>query len=211
MGIQKQRVFPVFILLLFGMQIVGCSSGIEPSPEPSLLRVTIQADSTDNYITLAGDTMLAAPRDSMQISVFQGKAFNDTAFIVLFQDTLQYRQTEQHFNVLERDVQGDYKKFTIFESFVPPYDFDRVQFGIDAQFMFLTYTYDIGGIGIPMERTPGEDLLVSYEAAMEMNPGELTEVNLKIKPFESASRYRDIFRFTPTIYVESVRRLGEYR
>ncbi len=191
-------VFIVFLIL------PACDSGIEPSPDPAILRVTLESDPADSVIIVAEDTMYASDGDSMQITVFQGKAYSDTNFAVLYQNLEEFFAEDHKYNILRRE-NGEFKRYVIFESYIPPGDYTKLQFGITAEYMLLTYGYFIGGIGIPMRSPPGMNLLVDLETDYTMKEGRTTEIRLMLKPFQSVDRYRDILRFVPQLNVEEVK------
>ena len=196
-------IIHVCVLIIIALIFMTCSSGIEPSPDPAILRVILESDSTDNVIIVAEDTMYASAGDSMQIAVFQGKAYSDTNFAILFQNLEEYFSEDHKYNILRRD-NGQYKKFVIFESLIPPGDYTKLQFGITAEYMLLSYGYYIGGIGIPMESPPGTSLLVDFETNYTMTEGRTTEIRILLKPFQSVARYRDILHFVPQLSIASI-------
>ncbi len=208
--------FLLTLFLVFGVTW-QCSTGIEPSPEPSLLRITLQADPGDSTIIIADDTIYARPRDSMQITIFQGKTFMDgdgfvdSNYSVLFKDTLQSFTRDWDYNILKRNEDGEYRRYTIFESFVPPGEYDSLQFGIRARFVLLSYGYDEGGLEVPMETPPGTDPIIEIEEQFTMEEAKVTEINLRLRPFGSVTRYQDVFWFTPELWVEDVSMQGRFR
>lgn len=202
---------PILLVLGFVVLLAHCETGVQPSPKPGLLRITLQADPTDSLIVIARDTLKRSYRDSMQITVFQGKAYNDSNFAVLRKDTLQRFAQDHKYNILKKNPEDStYKTFKIFEYFVPPGQYDKIQFGISAQFMQLTYGYVHGGLPVQMEKAPGANLLVDLQQEFTIESREITEINVILSPFDSATRYLDLFRFTPKVRIVNVEYPGEF-
>src|SRR5690606_39362259 len=71
---------------------VGCDTGVQESPEPGVLRVTMQADPADTTIVIAGQVLTVSPSDSFGVTIYQGRAFRDTLVSVLLQSMTSYRE-----------------------------------------------------------------------------------------------------------------------
>jgi len=207
---RNRKFFIIGLLSCVAGLLFSCSTGVEPSPEAALLRITLQAAPSDSTVRIATQTMRAAPGDSLQINIFQGRAFSDSEYAVLRQRRDELFPQDHQYNILKRDSANQLKRYTIFEYYVPPGEYDSLRFGISADFMLLTYGYAYGGIGVPMESPVGMNLLETIPVRYSMNEGELTEINLYLKPFASVERYRDLFLFTPQLELVSTNNLGPY-
>jgi len=192
------------------MVIVSCNTGLEPSPEPALLRVILQADPADTTIVIGDDVFFASEGDSMSVSVSQGNVYLvDSSFATLHKDTIQYLDRTYTYNLLRRD--NGFMEYPIFESYVPPGDYNRLEFILKADYVLLTYGFAIGGIGVPMESPPEENELRTFHFDFTMKAGEVTEILIYLMPFESVDRYQDIFRFTPVFEIANVENKGTYQ
>jgi len=202
--------FEILIAIVLLGMVISCDSGVEPSPDPGMLRVTLQANPADTMVVLNQDTIYSDPRDSVNIKIFQGRVYRDSIFSFLYQNLDEYIQEDHEYNLFNRGEDNNFKEFVVFESLLPPENYNVLQFGIDADFMLLTYGFFSGGIGIPIESSPDLSPLQVFNENIEINEGRITEINLIIDPFQSVERYRDIFRFIPVIRVNSIKDVGSF-
>jgi hypothetical protein len=199
------------LIYFFGfILILSCDTGVEPSPEPGLLRVNLMADKADSSIVISGDTLYASPGDSMEIIIFQGRAYNDSNYVILLKNRDQAVAEDHRYNLLRRNNSGDYKKYTIFEYYVPPKSYNKLQFGISSKFLLLTYGYAVGGTGVHVKNKPDENNIEEFLINFDVNQGEITEINLQLEPFNSLTRHKDVFWFTPKFEVVSINKLGQF-
>lgn len=137
--------------------------------------------------------------DWFGVRVFQGKVYGDTNYAFLFADTASYRLEDQDLNLIEIDTTtGEYQRFVVYLSYVPPRDYDRVQFGITP------YSARVGNLYIPVSLPPGTSPLLDLRHDFAVFENRVTEVNVQISPFESVVRYRDSFHFTPVVEIVEV-------
>lgn len=191
----------VFHLVAFcglGVCLFGCDTGVESSPDPGIVRVTLQSDPADTSIVILADTFTVSPGDFFPIIIFQGKVSQQSNFALLFKDTESYRPEDVIYDVLKRE-NGEYVRFVIYESFVPPGNYDRLQFGATASLLIL------GNFVIPVQLPPDADQLMDFYYDFEVFESRVTEINVEISPFESVRRFRDSFLFDPKMRIVSVR------
>lgn len=184
--------------------LFNCSTGIVPSPEPGIIKVTLQADPADTLIVVTGDSLITIDGDSCHVKIYQGKAFiKDTTFAILYQNTSDYYEVEHNYNLLKRE-KNIYKEYTIFQSFLPPDNYSKIKFAIISNFLLLTRGFAYGGIGIPMQIPPKTSPFVEFPINFKIDEKSVTEIKVRIKPLQSVTRYKDIFYFVPNIEVISV-------
>ena len=193
-----------FILLL-----ISCNTGLEPSPEPGLLRVILHQAPGDTSIVVARDTIYSRNGDSLQTSIFQGRAYIDTIWATLYEDTTEVLARDHEYNLLDKG-DGDFKKFVIFQTLLPPGKYTKLQFGITAERMLLTYGYAYGGVRIPMEHSPNADLIQEFQKDYAIESGRVTEIEVQIKAFDSVNRFKDLFYFNPQLEVVDIRDAGTF-
>lgn len=196
----QQHVF--FVIYFIAALITGgCSTGVEVSPQPGIVRVTLQSDPGDTSIAILTDMHRVTINDSLDLKTFQSKVYNGDKFAIFFRTTTSYRQEDAIHNVLKLDSSGTYTTFTIYESYVPPGSYDRLQIGITASFMHLEGppTYDIS-VRLPPEAPPLIDLYQPFQVF----ESRVTEVNVQISPFKSVSRYRDLYYFNRIVRVTGI-------
>jgi hypothetical protein len=184
--------------------LLNCGTGIVPSPDPGIIKVTLQADPADTLIVITGDTLTTVAGDSFHVKIYQGKAFtNDTTFAILYQNTSEYYEVEHNYNLFKRE-DGIYKEYTIFQSFLPPDNYSKIKFAINSEFLLLTRGFAFGGIGIPMEIPPEASPFVEFPVNFKIDENNITEIKIQIKPLQSVIRYKDLFHFVPDLEIRSV-------
>lgn len=160
----------------------------------------ILMDEEEEIFVISGDTIKVSKNydmSSFKVSIFQGKAYHDSLYAILFTGLSKYRTESRNYNLLEQD-RGQYKQFTIFESYVPPGDYDVLEFGLTASQLTL------GVFNSPIELPEGENPLIRLSKDFEVFEGGTTELNLQIRPLESIARYRDSFIFDRIIEINTI-------
>ncbi|HFE64678.1 MAG TPA: hypothetical protein ENK14_09745 [Caldithrix sp.] len=188
----RLTIFIALICLLF----FACSSGIEFSPDPGILRITLESDQADTTITIVTDTLTVSDNDVFRITIFQGKVYQDSTFTVLYPTIESNSQEERAYNLITRE-NHQYQKFTIFESYVPPFKYNKIQFGLDSDFLKLRNFDKIQVV------TPNNFFLI-LETDFEVHENRMTEVNLRVSPFENVVRYKDTYIFAPIMEVVGI-------
>ena len=193
----KKSFITIFSLLMLGAFFFNCDTGVEMSPAQGTIRVTFQSDPADTTIEIVEFTFSVSEDDWFGATIFQGKVYNDDQFALLYTSTKSYLLEDVTYNILERE-NNEYEKFTIFESYVPPGDYNLLQFGVTAEWLELEY------FGIPVELPEGADLLVDMYHDFHVSENKVTEINVQISPFKSVVRYRDTFHFTREMEITGV-------
>jgi len=178
----------------------GCDTGVEVSPQPGILRITLQSDPADTSIVIVKDTVRVAEGDSFGVAIYQGKVYSDSAFALLYVNPRAYQQQDVTYNIIKREG-GQYHKFTIYESHVPPFSYDKITFGMTPRILRL------GTFEIPVKAPTDVSPFVELHAQFHVEEKGVTEVELRIRPFRSVRRYRDSYLFIPDIEVVSVKNL----
>lgn len=189
------------ILVLGGIFVWSCKTGIEPSPEPGVVRVTLQSDPADTTLVIVTDTLGLHTYDRFGVTIFQGKLYRDSSYILLFPDLESYRTRDQDFNVLEWDsTTGTYMRYTVYETEVPPGNWDKLEFGMTADQL------KIGTFRVGVELPTQADRLMTLAEEITIAEGDTTVINLQIQPFQSVARYGDQFIFNRKVQILSVQR-----
>jgi hypothetical protein len=68
----------------------------------------------------------------------------------------------------------------------------------------------VGGTGVHVKNKPDENNIEEFLINFDVNPGEITEINLQLEPFNSLTRHKDVFWFTPKFEVVSINKLGQF-
>ena len=190
-------IFLLLIFLTFAGFYSGCETGVEPSPLPGILKITLESNPIDTLIVVIKDTLIVGEEDYFGNVIFQGRVFSGDYYAFMFPDKNKPQQEDKTYNILER-IDNKYSKFTIFESYVPPGDYDRIQFGITGDLVKLGY------FEIPVKMPVGESVKKDLEHPFRVEENATTEVTIQISPFESVTRYRDSYLFRPVFEITDV-------
>lgn len=203
--------------LLLAM-LPGCTTGVEPSPHPGILRVVLTSKQTDTMLVISSDTTKFSRWDQFWATIYGGRLYRGTNYsdLYLTPTTARIQSVEQ--NLLAREwlngtpitiqdtaaitpQNSRYRKGTIFEFYVPPGTYDRLDFALTAEEV-ATY---IPKIYInPIVLPPGVPAVMSFPGTYTISDDRTTEVVVEIAPFESLSRYQDAFLFNRKVQIISV-------
>lgn len=177
----------------------SCGTGVEDSPQPGIIRVKLQADLSDTLLIERSDTFAVNMKYPavFMIKIFQGRIFQKKNFAVLYKTKSSYRQEDVLYNILELDNSDKYKEYIIFESYIPPGSYDKIEFGVNAskddklKIIALSGKKFENSINLP----PGEKLLMEFFQDFKISENRVTQVNFQISPLKSIKRYRDVYHF----------------
>ena len=215
------RTLPVFVFsFVLLTSIFNCTTGVETSPDPGVLRVSIQSYPGDTIIVVKSDTFSVIDQDSFGVKFFQGKVYNGEKYALLYKDTKSHLPDELVFNMIKRE-NNTYKKIIVYESYVPANNYDRVQVGLNAQEIrisrvYTRYFYDTQGniidstldttsitnpVRLPDDVSPHLD----FERKFEVKENKITEIVLQINPLSSLQRYKDSYLFVRQVEIIDVK------
>ena len=188
---------PVLLLgLILSLNFLNCNTGIEDSPDPGILRVTLESDPADTVIIIVTDTLTVGENDAFIIKIYQGRAFEDSTYGVLYPELKSYSQQERYYNLINRENK-QYIQFKIFESHLPPSAYNQIEFGIDSDFLKLQNFDEIEVITPPL-------YFIKLPVNFEIRNNRTTEVNVQVSPFKYITRYKDSYIFLPEMEVIGV-------
>ena len=169
------------------------------SPESGFLQIFISSDNSDTSIGILGTNYSVSDKDSMDLLVYQGKAYDlDSNYAILYNTINSWRQEENIYNILDWDADSGYRSFEIFETHLPPSEYNLISIGLIASVL------NIGPYRIPVSLPDDVEGTASIPVDFSIFEGKVTRINLLIKPFESMSRYQDSYVFDRTIEVGSI-------
>lgn len=192
------QVIASFSLSVIAAAVAGCSTGVNSSPYPGTLRVVLQADTVDTSIVIVKDTLYTNIHSQFNVTVFQGKAYRDSTFFTLFLTPQSYQEQDLGYNLLQPDSASRFKKYVIFDSYLPPGKYDTIQFGMLGNEMVIDQ------FDIPVQPNPDSSEFADVKVPFTITRGQITEVDLTVKPLDLVSRYKNSFLFTPHVSVSSV-------
>ena len=139
------------------------------------------------------------------VRLFQAKVFDDVNYAYLTQrlDVPDYPML--YYDILLR-IDYSYLKYTVFETYLPPGQYDSLQVGLSPLPPDDNKVH-IGGTTNPVELPPDEEVLMNFDCEFSVHENDTTEIVLEIKPLESVKRYRDSYLFCRDVKVTDIRYL----
>ncbi len=196
----------------------SCQTGVEPSPDPGILRVTLKANEADTTIIIQSDTSRLSRWDEFNLTVSQGRLYRGSNYALLYANPTIDRIPGSTVNILHREwlngvpvKQTDiteintknsrYMTYIVFECLVPPGTYDSLTFTLTAAeiLTFIPKVYQ-NPVQLPLGTRPP----MQFTTTIRINEGHVTQVNLEILPFGSLTRYRDSYLFNRKVKVVSV-------
>ena len=193
-------VFVACLSLLF-----HCSTGVESSPDPGILRVILHGDDSDTTIVIIDEIYKVDTSDVFMVHIFEGKAYQGNKYAELYPTLDTYHNPGKNYNILARDsLNQQYKRYKIFESYVPPGQYTKLQLGVTASELRIG-EFD----PIPVYLPPEDSLLVNLNFNFTVEENKITEIDLALKPFSSIQRYKDTYLFKRILLVQDVKILKQ--
>jgi hypothetical protein len=206
-------------VLLAAALLPGCKTAVEPSPSPGLVRVTFKGAEADTNIILQNDTSRFSRWDTFFMVASQGRLVNGDYYSAVYCNPTADRVSTAMFNALAREwldgtpislqdyqditpQNSRYRKYVIFESYVPPGSYSRLTFALTASEMeiFIPKHY-VNPVALPPGISPSLDFPGTYTVA----ENGVTEIEIEIQPYKSLRRYQDQFYFERKLTVVSVK------
>lgn len=197
---RRKTIILLFCLILIfcALTIFNCTTGVTDSPDHGIVRVVFSADPADTILIEKSDTFSVSTRYQaiFLLKVFQGRIYRDSDFAVLYPTIESYRQEDEFVNIIEVDSFGNYKKYKVFESYVPPGNYNSLEFGVvPASGVPLTIVANSGKtFENPVELPPDVSLLYHFDQSFNVSENKVTQIDVQISPFKSVERYRDVYR-----------------
>lgn len=87
--------------ILVGMLLTSCETGVESSPQPGIIEITLRANPDETFIVERADTfsVFSPYQTRFFVSVFQGKAYQGETFATLFPTLTSYEQRDSSYNL----------------------------------------------------------------------------------------------------------------
>ena len=195
-------IFQILIYISISIILTQCDlneiDNVGDPSIPGILRVTLSADPEDTMIIILGDTVIVSDNDSLGIKIYQGKAWStEGEYGILYNSVFDYNQDQFVYNILKKEG-GAYKKFILYESFLPAGKYQAVSTGLEGLHM------KVGIYNIPLAQVTGSDPVMTFETTFEIAEGEVTEINLNIRPLRSLIRYLDTYVFARDVEVNRI-------
>lgn len=197
----------------------GCKTGVEPSPDPGIIRVTMKSSEVDTMLIILGDTVKFSRIDYFDVIFSQGRLYKGDNYADLYTDLSINRKNLDTINLLQRawldgrlitatdpvfDVDASKSKYVsskVVEWYVPPGTYDRLQFNFKGIEIFVARPRQFR---TPLQLAEGVTSIMNFNYTITINSGRVTEVNLEVLPFQSIRRYRDSYIFDRKVSIASV-------
>lgn len=206
--------------LLLGA-LPGCTTGVEPSPNPGLVRVTLKANELDTMLVIQNDSSHFSRWDSFDLTVSQGRIYHGENYASIYLEPSTARITGSTVNIIAREwlngipitIQDTttitprnsrYRKYVVFASYIPPGSYDRITFSLTAAEMdiFIPKNYQN-----PVQLPEGEIPQIEIPVSFTVNENRTTQIDLEMSPFQSLKRYRDAFLLNRKLSVAKIENL----
>ncbi|MBP1647553.1 MAG: hypothetical protein H6Q30_998 [Bacteroidetes bacterium] len=214
----KARICLSAVAITFLIILGGCTTGVDPSPHPGILRVVLTSKQTDTMLVISSDTTKFSRWDEFWARVYGGRVYQGDNYASLYATTSMDRITSVSQNMLAREwldgtpitirdtatitpQNSRYREGTVFEFYAPPGTYDRLDFALTATEV-ATY---IPKIYInPVVLPPGVPAVMSFPGSYTLQEDRTTVVEVEIAPFESLLRFQDSFLFNRKMQIISV-------
>ena len=212
--------FGVFLLLI-AIGDPGCTTGVEPSPHPGIVRVTLTSDQSDTSIVILGDTTRFSRYDQYFALVYGGRVYRGANYADLYEGTGINHVSSDTVNLLGREwldgvpinirdttvitpQNSRYRTYVIFEWLLPPGSYDNLEFSLVAG---EVQTYLPTPYFNPISLPQGVQPQMYFPVSFSIQEDKVTQIDLQIAPFRSLHRYQDSFLFDRQMNVIGVRTL----
>ena len=209
MKLKKPFILLSIVLIFSALTFFECTSGVTDSPDHGTVRIMLTADPADTILIERSDTFSVSTRYEalFVLKVFQGRIYHDSDFAVLYPSIGSYRQEDEFVNIIALDSStGKYKNYKVFESYVPPGNYNSLEFGVTpASGIPLKIVANSGKtFENPVVLAPDENLLHHFDLDFTINENKVTEIDVQISPFKSIQRYRDVYRLYRVMKITDV-------
>jgi hypothetical protein len=203
---------------LLALGAVQCTTGVEPSPDPGIVRVMIKGVESDTMIVIQGDSSEFSRWDLFNLYLSTGRIYQGEIYSTIYNNPTNERKGSDTANILAREwldgtpitprdtvritpQNSRWVNYIVFESYVPPGEYTRLYFALTATEMeiFIPKHY-LNPVQLPPGTEPGMDFDIPFTVV----EGGVTEIRLEIYPYQSLARYRDAFYFDREVIVSNV-------
>lgn len=203
---------------LLAVAAVQCTTGVDPSPEPGIIRVMIKGVETDTMIVIQSDSSEFSRWDLFDLYLSTGRVYQGSNYAAIYNNPTNERKGADTVNILAREwldgtpitprdtaritpQNSRWVSYVVFESYVPPGDYDGLYFSLTATEMEIWIPKHYLN---PVQLPPGVEPGMRFDIPFTVVDGGVTEIKLEIYPYQSLSRYRDAFYFDRQIVVSNV-------
>ena len=213
---KKVFAFGVFLILVY---CGGCSTGVDPSPAPGIVRMTLKSDDADTLLVILADTIQFSKYDYYDVMVSQGRLWRGENYSYLYTNTSTERNATTIINILQRkwkngdiitpgdsvfDVdtwRSEYVSSTVYEWYVPPGTYDKLDFNLSGIEMYVVRPRRFQN---PLQLPEGVRPIMTFPVSVTVEAGRTTEIQLVVSPFQSIRRYKDAYLFDRKVRIAKI-------
>ena len=196
----------------------GCTTSVEPSPRAGTVRVLLKSGGADTTLVILSDTVHFSRYDAFDAVATNGKLYHGDNYAPLYVDPTLDRPEGSTINLLGREwlngtpitirdslpitpSNSRYRQYTVFETYVPPGTYDRLEFTLVAG-EIATYIpkFYVNPVQLPPDAAPQ----LAFPVSLTVQEDKVTEVVVTIAPFRSLRRYQDLFLFDRVMRIASI-------
>lgn len=212
--------FHLKLFFLCACLVSGCRTGVEPSPDPGIIRVTLKSAENDTLLIILGDTVKFSRIDYYNVVVSQSRLYKGNNYADLYTGLSIDRINSDTVNILQRawldgrlitptdpvfDVAASKSKYVgskVIEWYVPPGTYDRLQISLRGIEVFVARPRQFR---TPLRLGEGVTPIMNFNQTVTVDAGRVTEMNLEILPFKSIRRYQDSYLFDRKVSIASIK------
>jgi hypothetical protein len=208
----------VLFAVSFGLCFFSCTTGVEESPEPGILRVTLKANEADSILVILGDTARCSRVDRYNVIVSRGRLYRGVNYVDLYLTPSIDRITADTINLIQRQwfdgrlvndtdsfeiprSQTRYIGYTVFEWYTPPGVYDKLQFALTGIEVFVAIPRQFNN---PLQLPEGTSSVMDFPVPITVEEGKVTDVQFEIDQFKSIRRFRDSYIFDRVVRVKNI-------
>lgn len=212
-----KKIFALLAIAL-GLSNFSCTTGVEESPTPGILRVKLQSNEADSILVILGDTARCSRVDRYNVIVSRGRLYRGKNYVDLYRTPSIDRITADTINLIQRQwfdgrlvndtdsfeiprSQTRYIGYTVFEWYTPPGAYDKLQFALTGIEVFVAIPRQFNN---PLQLPEGTSSVMDFPASITVEEGKVTDVELEIDPFKSIRRFKDSYIFDRIVRIKKI-------
>ena len=186
---------PLLIFLssvLLTLLLLQCNDNLSSNPDPAVLRIYLVTNPADTSIKIGFDSLTVTNSDNFTLTIGQMKIYSEeNNYAKLFMDFSGYKDVEVEYNLLQRK-QGKFVPQKIAETYIPPNIYKKVEFVV-----YPPKNVTIHGLTFPIEIPDDYEPLIGLDLNFKIDQNEEYDIYIRFNAFQSITRWRDTYIFTP--------------
>lgn len=181
----------ITVTIILSVFLLGCSTGVETSDPPGVLKVYLQPSEADTNLTIVNTNYTIDPKDEFMIQVSEGKAYQDSTFFILYRNLDTFTERDIVRDLLSGVNNENYERQLIYETYLPVGVYSKLEFFLSSSL------FQLDGFEVPVVTPTGQPIPIKKEEEFSIFENDTTSIYLEIEIVESVTRYRDTYVFDP--------------